>query len=221
MSRTGPSALALPATAVVAMLWLVVACASNGIGAPTNSPTSSPEPPATTTPSVTPSAAPTATATASATATNTPVDTASADPNDSPPAGLLTAGGEPVPGLAGTYCWNSGGMDICADFPAFTDRQPDLPQLTATSTKSKLSFALAGNYPFVSWAASYIEDNGTVVPLGGERSSFDPDANTPSAKPLTAVEFPYPPAGSHSIVTVVVRFANGGDASYGWNVTVP
>ena len=134
---------------------------------------------------------------------------------------MLSSGGAPVAGMTGSYCWASNGAVQCADFPPFTDSAPDLPVVTLTSAQTQLHFNLAGGYPFVSWSASYVDDNGTLVPLGGSGSSFDPDAGGPSPSAVTEAVFGPPTAGDQSIVQVFVRFADGGDAAYGWNVTVP
>jgi len=38
---------------------------------------------------------------------------------------------------------------------------------------------------------------------------------------MTTADFNVPTAHDESIVQVFVRFADGGDSSYGWNVAVP
>ena len=235
MRRNGPAALALPATVVVAALWIAVACGLAGSGAPTPSAAQVAPSSATSTvaaatavaPGATPTAAaatasaPGATPTAAVPSANGPVGGTPSPNPDAPPPGTLSAGGVPVAGMLGSYCWGSNGAVQCADFPPFTDSGPDLPVLTLTAANNQLLFALAGNYPFASWSASYIDDNGNVVPLGGVVSSFDPDAAGPTPAVMSTAGFGPPTPSDESIVQVFVRFADGGDASYGWNVTVP
>jgi hypothetical protein len=140
---------------------------------------------------------------------------------EAPPNGSLSGGGAPVQGLLGSYCWYVSGVGSCVDGPDFTDSGPDLPVLTLTTTISHVHFALEGSYPFETWTANYIDADGNLVPLGGSAASFDPDAaGSPPAAAAEAV-FDSPPAHDQSLVQVFVRFADGGDASYGWNVTVP
>ena len=81
--------------------------------------------------------------------------------------------------MTGSYCWTVAGTSACADMPAFTDSGPDLPVVTLPSTATQLQFSLTDSYPFASWSASYVDDNGNVVALGGGGSSFDPDAVRP------------------------------------------
>ena len=123
--------------------------------------------------------------------------------------------------MTGSYCWTVAGTSACADMPAFTDSGPDLPVVTLSSAGAQLQFSLANGFPFASWTASYVDDNGNVVALGGGGSSFDPDAAHPSIPLVTTASFAPPAPHDQSIVQVFVRFADGGDASYGWNVTVP
>jgi len=213
MKRTGLAALAMPSSALMAAVWLAIACSSSsGSPAPTFSSTSTQH-----------SSAPTfglASPPPGATAPAASGPGGTVDPN-APPSGSLAAGGAAVQGMTGSYCWTVAGTSACADMPAFTDSGPDLPVVTLTSATSQLQFSLASGYPFASWTASYVDDNGNVVALGGAGSSFDPDAGQSSIAPSTSATFGPPPAHDQSIVQVFVRFADGGDSSYGWNVTVP
>ena len=213
MTRSSPSALALPATAIVAALWIAVACAVGGSSGP---------PTHTTQVSVAPTRSGTTViaTTAAQSVAEQSTNGATSDPS-APPAGWLSGGGDPVSGFTGSYCWFVAGASMCADLPPFTDSAPDLPVLTLAVSASQLHFSLAGNYAFASWSASYVDDNGNVVSLGSEGASFDPDAAHPSVTSLTKADFSAPPAHDESIVQVFVRFADGGDSSYGWNVAVP
>jgi len=221
MRRNGPSALALPATVVVAGLWLAIACATGGAGSPAAStpPRTAVASPAqsTLTPART-SSAPESLAQHSAAPETM---SASLSPDQPPPGSLSATGGQPTVGLLGSYCWNTDVASACVDSPPFSDSGPDLPTLTLTSTQTQLHFALDGAFPFTGWSANYVDDNGNEVPLGNLESSFDPDAAGPSPATVTDAVFSAPPAADTSIVQVFVRFAAGGDSSYGWNVTVP
>jgi hypothetical protein len=210
MTRNGPSALALPATAVVAMMWLVIGCSVGGTEPHTAPPTAPVDASA---PISTP-AAPQATPTAQA------IETAPDQTMyfETPPAGSLgvESGAPAVEGLLGTFCWKG----ACLDSVAFTDRQPDLPTIEVADAGDQLEFTLQGSYPFGEWSASYVADDGSIVELGSADASFDPDAAGATFVPVTQTSFPAPPAGGAHIVQVFVRFAEGGDASYGWNVSV-
>lgn len=214
MKRTGLAALALPTSVLMATLWLAIACSLSSSGSPLPGQSSI---------SGQHSLA-TALATAAIAPDGTPVGTigtgGSQDPN-APPGASLSAGGAAVQGMTGSYCWTVAGTSACADMPAFSDSGPDLPVVTLTSASSPLQFSMANGYPFASWTASYLDDNGNVVALGGGGSSFDPDAAHPSIPSVTTASFGAPTPHDQSIVQVFVRFADGGDASYGWNVTVP
>jgi len=197
----------------MAALWLAIACSSSSSSpAPTVSSTIGQH-----------SQAPSlglGTSAPGGTSNGTGQPIGSLDPN-APPSASLSAGGAAVQGMTGSYCWTVAGTSACADMPAFTDSGPDLPVVTLPSTTAQLQFSLADSYPFASWSASYLDDNGNVVALGGGGSSFDPDAARPSIPANTSATFGPPPPRDQSIVQVFVRFADGGDASYGWNVTVP
>jgi hypothetical protein len=216
MTRSGLAALGLPATAVTAALWLVVACSVGGApgtsSAPgTNGATGAVASPAALSPALPETPQPSA----------APIETLPASGSigiPQPPAGSLTVNGSaPVAGLLGTYCWNG----ACLDAVPFSDRGPDLPDLTLPSSAATLSFSLEDVYPFADWSASYVDDNGDVQQLGAGEPSFDPDAAGASLVPVTVAEFPAPPSATETIVQIFVRFAEGGDASYGWNGTVP
>lgn len=230
MRRAGPSALALPVSVMMAMVWIVVACGLSGgptSALPTGSMPVTARPIASEpAPSVPPSAPPTAPPPTARPPTARPptagVPGIPASPNPvAPPPGWLAAGGEPVEGLLGAYCWTANGVGVCVDSVAFTYREPDLPTLTAGQVGGQLQFTLADQYQFASWSASYIDENGNSVPLGSAGASFDPDAIHPSTGPVMEATFDAPPSGSQSIVQLFVRFAGGGDASYGWKVTLP
>jgi hypothetical protein len=124
-------------------------------------------------------------------------------------------------GLLGSYCWHGSGPAICADYPAFTERESELPQITQTTATDHMVFLLDGGYPFASWSASYIDSSGARVPLASGGGSFDPDAANQSITPTVSAAFPPPPDSGAWIVQVQVRFIEGGDAAYGWKVTVP
>ncbi len=233
MRRNGPSALALPATVLVATLWLAVACgiagttrptATVGAGAPPSSiATSLPTTMSAAPPDQAPAVEPTSTAEPTPAPPETTAPSAVAPETDAstPPAGWLSAGAQPVEGLLGTYCWSFGAQTLCADSPAFSERGPDLPDLAPGASGGQLGFELAGSYPFAGWGASYVSDNGDIVPLAEGNPSFDPDAAGPSVAPITEAHFPAPPGGEQWIVQVFIRFIDGGDAAYGWNVRVP
>jgi hypothetical protein len=209
MRRTGPSALALPATAIVASLWLVVACAVGSSRSPSPAASLATLPPA---PSTLVTRAPAATPTASE-----PMATTPPLPEAQPPGGQLSSGGDAVDGELGSFCWNppsgGGGCIHSATWPPV-----QAPAIAVPARETQLEFALADGTAFASWAAHYYATDG-IKTLGGAGASFDPDAN-PSFAPLTDVNFAAPPGGTW-IVDVSVRFGEGGDAVYAWNVTVP
>jgi hypothetical protein len=213
MKRTGLAALAIPTSVLMATLWLAIACSSSP-GTSTGPAQHSGAPGQSPSPVIDVTGAP------STTTVGTPVPMESKDPN-APPVATLSGGGAAVQGMTGSYCWTVAGTSACADLPAFTDSGPDLPVVTLSSADTQLQFSLADGYAFASWTASYVDDNGNVVALGGGGSSFDPDAVRSSAAPVTSASFGPPTAHDQSIVQVFVRFTDGGDASYGWNVAVP
>jgi len=215
MKRTGLAALAVPTSVLVATVWLAIACS----GATTSTPT-----PAQPSNAAVNTIAPSAPMSTDLPIYSPPIDTGpigSQDPN-MPPAGLLSAGGAPVQGAYGSYCWTVAGSSTCADMPPLTDSGPDLPLVSLATASTQLQFSLTDDQPFASWAASYVDDNGNYVPLGGAGSSLDPDAvNASPANTATHATFKAPPANDQWVVQVIVHFADGGDASYGWNVDVP
>jgi len=198
----------------MATIWIAVACAIGGAsGTPTPAAQATVPAPHTGTPILSTSAPQSPTG---------PVATDSTTPDpDAPPAGWLSAGGNPVAGFTGSYCWFVAGTTTCADLPPFTDSAPDLPVLTLGTSDQQLHFSLAGNFTFASWSASYIDYDGNLVSLGSAGASFDPDTAHPSVTSMTKADFSVPAAHDESVVQVFVRFADGGDSSYGWNVTVP
>lgn len=213
MKRTGLAALAVPTSVIVATLWLAIACTGASTGIP-----SVPAYPSV--PAQPSGVIATVPVTSAAIVPPGATEAASQDPN-APPAGSLWAGGAAVQGLGGSYCWTTAGTSACADLPSFTDSGPDLPVVTLPTATTQLQFSLANGFPFASWTASYVDDNGDIVALGGGGASFDPDAAHQSIESTTTATFAPPPPHDQSIVQVFVRFTDGGDASYGWNVTVP
>ena len=228
MRRTGISALALPATALVSCLGLVAACAIGSPSAPPSIGQASPTPAAVTpspTSAVTAAAATTATAGASATATASATSTASdtaTPPTDavaSPPDGILAEAANSVTGNHGSYCWTSASGTACADFADF-GQMPDLAELDPSAAGTPLTFSTDPSIEFISWTASYGAPDGELMPLANGGSDYDPDgAATPPAG-MTSASFAGPPSGTW-IVTVGIHLVNGDDASYGWRVTVP
>ena len=213
MKRTGLAALALPTSVLVATLWIAIACGTSSVSSAPPSQQAGAGP-----------GSPDGTIGASVLPTGSPnggqVPASSQDPN-APPTGLLSVAGASTQGMFGSYCWTVAGTSTCVDSAPFTDSGPDLPNVTLAASDTQLQFSLANGFPFAAWTASYVDDNGKVVALGGAGSSFDPDVAHPSISPATTAVFPPPPPHDQSIVQVFVRFADGGDASYGWNVTVP
>jgi hypothetical protein len=208
MRRNGPSALALPATVVVAAVWLAIACASGGAGssvasaAPSNAPQTvrASAAPATTTAAAATVAAPTATPHSEATAID-----------EVPPVGLLSEGSAPVGGQLGPYCWQG----ACADGAMF-----QIGSLPVFDAVAALTFSLQDDMAFGSVDAAYEDASGTSVPLGSAGKSFDPDAQQTAGNGEASFTFPAPPTGQW-VVTAHVRFLQGGDAVYGWQVNVP
>ena len=228
MKRTGVSALALPATALVGSLWLVVACA---LGSPVSpqpiesvgqtprlAPLVSKEPiPTPTVPS--PTLAATAEPTLHPSPPTTPeqpspTPTAAVERSPDEPVGSLTAGqSDGVTGWEGSYCW----QDVCADLPGLPDTS-DLPLLVAVAT-DQLTFAIdpvAG--VFYDWHVDYSAGGGKPKPLASG-DPFDPDSDATDPPMRQYVSFDAPPAGDWT-VTVSIRFVEGGDAMYAWHVVV-
>ena len=224
MRSTGPAALALPATALVGCIWLVVAC---GLAGATPTPSGLP-------PSAQPTASPTTAVTRAPVATSAPsvASPTSSPPNaspttvptvqaDQPPAGLLTSSGDPVTGHLGTFCW----AGLCSDefeLPA----KSSLPGLDAEAGQP-LSFSLSPGAGFVKWSASYSKAKmADLVPLGSGGAPYDPDSSASPPPDLYTATFAAPPSGDW-VVVVALSFANGstlvrgGDANYSWHVIVP
>jgi hypothetical protein len=124
---------------------------------------------------------------------------------------MLWAGGEPVAGSLGSFCWN----DTCVDGP--TAPKSTLPELTAS--ESTLEFAMENGELIYEWYAHYSSgSNSAVTKLGGGCCWAPPDS--PSRPPgLDQIQFPTPPPGDW-VVHVSVWF-EWGDAFYAWHVTVP
>lgn len=208
MRRNGPSALALPATVLVATVWLAIACASSGAGtsvasaAPTNAPQTAraSAAPATATAAPSTAAAPAATLESQATAGDAV-----------PPVGLLSDGSAPVGGQLGPYCWQG----ACADGALF-----QIGSLPVFDAVAALTFSLQDDIAFGSVDAAYMDASGTSVSLGSAGKSFDPDARPTAGSGEVSLNFPAPPTGQW-VVTAHVQFLEGGDAVYGWQVNVP
>lgn len=210
MRRSGPQALALPSSVLMAVLWLAIACGTGGSGSSPAAATAAP---------------PTATVAVPATHAPSPPPTAAvpASPESpatpgaaTPPQGLLAASGASVSGQLGSYCWSHGDQTDCVDRPDYDDKS--LPPLEI-ETDDQLAFTLDPAVPFSEWSASYWKEGSDAVELGRVDAS-DPDATASPSPTFTQAAFPAPPSGEWT-VSVRVTFAAGGDASYGWNVAVP
>jgi hypothetical protein len=218
MRRTGKSALALPATALVCCLWLVVACAQ---GSPSVAPPigqASPTP-AVATPSPTSAATAAAGATASATAAPT---LAAAPPTGAlapPPDGKLAEAANSVTGNHGSYCWTSATGTACVDFADFR-HMPELAELDPTGAGAALTFTTDPSIEFISWKASYGTPDGELLPLANGGSDYDPDTDATPPAGMTSASFAGPPSGTW-ILTIGIHLVNGDDASYGWRVKAP
>ena len=133
-----------------------------------------------------------------------------------PPAGSLTTGNQnPVVGRTGGYCYDNG----CVDYAGFYKSR--VPKI-AVSNGATLSFSLDGEAPFVYASAGYIIDGNDYesTHLGTGGQDVDPDMTGASHPPLIwTFDFPAPPTGDW-VVQVFIRFADRGDASYGWHATV-
>ena len=204
MRRTGTSALALPATALVGCLWLAVACAIGAPPSPTaSSAVNSPAPPAWTPTSTAPpapddtpppSSGPTTVAAATAA-----VATATPPGNSSVPGGQLSAGaGSGVAGWQGSYCWQKSCLDMAGP-PA----QGALPAVQA-GVGSELRFAVdSGPGVFYDWHVDYAAANGQPKPLASG-DPFDPDANQTDPPMKEYVTFTAPPAGDWTLTAAAV-----------------
>jgi len=218
MALIGSSASSRGFGLVVAICLLAVACGSTPQSTPAGSlsgpavsapPSASAEPVATSTVVVTasPSAQPTATAAAAPTATPTA---------DQPPAGLLAAGGEPITGHLGTFCW----AGLCADEFKLPDAS-SLPLLELGGGADVLSLSLARDAGFTGWSASYTSAGmADLLPLASGGADYDPDSTASTPPDLTEATFAPPPPGDWTLV-VSLRFSTGDDASYAWHVSVP
>jgi hypothetical protein len=231
MKRSGTSAIALPATALVASIWLVVACAVGSPTSPaplesvnqpatlvpvTSKPTPSQEPTPTPTPTTTsrlhPSPPPALEPTPSPTQTSIPTPTVKRN-GDEPTGSLLVGNANPVIGWEGSYCW----QDVCADVGNPPDKDT-LPSVSATAS-DQLTFAIdpvAG--VFYDWHVDYTSGHGQPRPLASG-DPFDPDAKETDPPMRDYVTFDAPPAGDWTL-TVSIHFVEGGDAIYAWHVTV-
>ena len=142
MRRTGTSALALPATALVASMWLALACAVGSPSAPPSigqaSPTAVIPTAGLPTASIAPPTAKPSTATPSVSPT---VQTAE------PPAGDLTVGALKACGHLGSYCWDG----VCSDEFELAPKS-SLPTLHVLPS-AQLEFTLADGSGFVQWDA--------------------------------------------------------------------
>ena len=237
MRRTGASAVALPATALISCLWLAVACAVGSPASPSVGQTSpTPETVATTGPTPAQTVTSTAFATPTAVATPTPAQivttptpplaSASATPGASPtealvspPDGML---GESAPGVSGnhgTYCWTSDSGTSCVDFVDF-GTMPDLAELDPSAAGAALTFTTNPSIEFISWQASYAKPGGEFKSLASGGTDYDPDGTATPPPGLTSASFAGPASGTW-IVTVSIYLVNGDDASYGWRMNVP
>jgi hypothetical protein len=197
----------LPALARISIVLLVVAgCAAASPGAspaPTQNPTSAVVATTATTPTPPPASA--------STPATTPPETAPPATSDQPPAAALGTGDFAVTGQLGSYCWGAS----CVDTAGFYKSR--LPAITVAES-DELVFSMEDG-EFAGWTASYGPDVEAPTVLGQGGQEVDPDVSKPSFEPLTFAEFDAPPLGDW-IVAVFVRFGDGGDAAYGWHVTV-
>jgi hypothetical protein len=132
---------------------------------------------------------------------------------DLPPLVSLAAGGTPVAGWLGSYCWDATCVDV-ARVPA----KSGLPSVEA-STGVELEFGTESDV-LTSWVASYLaEPEGDATELARGGSPADPDSNASAPPAIRAGSFQVPPAGDW-IVTIAVRYAAGGDGFFAWHVTV-
>lgn len=217
MTSSARQQLFRPALAIVGCAWLVLGCGGNAATtvpshdttAATGTARLATVAPVTIAP-VTAQPATVAPATVPPATAQPPSVTPSTASPDMPPDALLSEGGQPVAGKLGSYCWHS----ACVDGPAF--EQGTLPKLAVVVAPT---IELAGRATYVSIDVSYIDKTGASQELSSIQRSFDPDA-AGSAQPLTGgFTFPAPPKGSWVLVAHV-RFADGSDAPYGWQVIV-
>jgi hypothetical protein len=190
---------------ILAAALLVAACTSSpgSSGSPAAALTAIPSVAETTSPSP-------AAATAPPTVTPRSSATSSGEADQPPPAALGT-GDYAVTGQLGSYCW----VSHCVDTAGFF--KPRLPELTVQEG-NLLVFSMEDG-EFASWTAAYSADQEPPINLAQGGQPVDPDVSQPTAPPLTYAEFPSPPVGDW-IVQVAVRFADGGDAAFGWHVIV-
>ena len=196
----------LPALARISISLLLVA------GCATAAPGASPAP----TQSPTPAATPTQLATSTPTPTSAVTPAASQQSAaDKPPAAALGTSDFAVTGDLGSYCWHVNGQGSCVDTAGFYKSR--VPAITVAEG-DQMVFSMEDG-EFAGWTAAYGSDVEAPIVLGEGGQDMDPDVNQPSFEPLTYAEFDAPPTGGW-IVAVFARFADGGDAAYGWHVTV-
>jgi hypothetical protein len=213
-------------------LLLLAACAAPPAAAPSNAPSASPaiSPPPTASPVTA-----TATATASASAAPTPAPSTGCSPagmppardepspgclgQDGPPTAQLTAGGVTQAGTVGSFSF--GGVSLDAPWlPADV-----VPPVALPRTAAEVVVSLAPPSTFVAWSARYAdaadETGDTAIELAAGGEAVDPDIR-PSTPPteLTRASFSRPPSGSW-VLAVRLDFADGGDATYFWQLLVP
>ncbi|HEY5488373.1 MAG TPA: hypothetical protein VIK00_00915 [Candidatus Limnocylindrales bacterium] len=215
MRRTGTSALALPATAIVASMWLALACAVGSPSAPPSigqaSPTAVIPTAGLPTASIAPPTAKPSTATPSVSPT---VQTAE------PPAGDLTVGALKASGHLGSYCW----VGVCSDEFELAPKS-SLPTLHVLPS-AQLEFTLADGSGFVQWDASYSSAKmADLVSIDGGGSAYDPDSTATPPPDLVTAAFAAPPRGDWTLV-VTLHFVDaaasvtGGSAVYSWHLIV-
>ena len=150
---------------------------------------------------VVPSAAPTtspavAPTTGDASAAATPSSSALAEP---PAASLAVDGGDPVVGQLGSFTWGDGGSD-----------SPWLPGAPiGVGAGEQLTVAFADVVGVAGWTARR-------VPAGPANGTGAVGLGTGGAR----IDFPAPPPGTWSVQLAVQFAADGGSATYYWQVTV-
>jgi len=232
MGRSGTTALAWPATALVCCIWVVIACAVGSPSAPPSAVAASPTTAVTLElPTASPSHAATATAAPTPAPTGTPAPAtppASVTPSAeatpardlaSPPDGVVAESGTTVTGNPGTYCWTSSKGTACVDFVDFGHMR-DLAEMDVSAAGAMLTFTTNPSIEFISWQASYGTPDGELQPLASGGSDYDPDSTATPPPGVASASFAAPGSGTW-ILAVMIHLANGDDASYGWKLVVP
>ena len=204
MRRNGPPALALPVSVVWPRLWVVVACGAGRSASSATPAAPSLAPPSAASRRSRPTRGrehdrgqPRRATDAGARRLRPRRRQRRSDQRAATAGSLSAKAATRSQACSGTYCWNADRRRRCVDSPRSRPRAGPARGLTAHAAADAADvLRSADGYPFASWSANYVDDNGNVVPLGGPASSFDPDASTCVERAHRDGHFPAPPAGT-------------------------